>query len=390
MDNRVYVVRCPDYEEAEKGIARLFSMMGGPGRFVKPDERIALKVNLLRKAAPDEAVTTHPSVIRAVTATVAGAGARPIIVDSPGAGYRYTPRMLEAIYRINGLLQVAEQTGAELNYDTSYEEVSFPDGRQVKRFEVITPVRQSDGVFNLCKLKSHSFTYLTGAVKNNFGVIPGLRKPGYHARLRDTLRFTGMLLDLARLVSPRISIMDAIVAMEGDGPSAGTPKRAGLLLAAVNPLALDTVAGEIIGLARDSNPFLIEAEKQGLKPNHIDQVELIGPPLSEIRLPDFKLPATMHGGIGLGDHLNWWQRLVAPYFKSGLSLRPRVIKDRCTACGSCRRGCPVDAIRITGNRERPHASIADKTCIRCYCCHEMCAEDAIRLTGSLLYRLTRP
>jgi len=390
IDNRVYVVKCRDYGEAENGIKNLFSMMGGREEFARPDEKIALKANLLRKALPEDAVTTHPSIIRAVAKEVKEAGARPIIVDSPGAGYRYTEKMLASIYEINGIQQVAEECGIELNYDTNFEEVSFPEGRLVKRFEVLTPVKNADGVFNLCKLKSHSFTYLTGAVKNNFGVIPGIRKPGYHARLRDTLRFTGMLLDLARLVSPRISIMDAIVAMEGDGPSNGTPKKVGLLLAAKDPLALDIVASEIIGLPRDSNPFLLEAGHLDLKPNHINQVELIGASISEIRMPEFKLPSTMHGGIGLADHLNWWQRLVAPYFKSGLSLRPRVIKDRCTACGACQQGCPMEAIRIIRELKRPYASINDDICIRCYCCHEMCAEDAIRLKGSILYRLIKP
>jgi len=390
IDNRVYVVRCGDYEEAEIGLDRLFSMMGGLEQFVRPEERIALKPNLLRKAAPEEAVTTHPSIVRAVADAVKRAGAKAIIVDSPGAGYRYTKKMLESIYEINGLKRVAEETGAELNFDTSYDEISFQEGRQVKRFEILTPIRKSDGVFNLCKLKAHSFTYMTGAVKNNFGVIPGLRKPGYHARLRDTLRFAGMLLDLARLVSPRISIMDAVVAMEGDGPSNGNPKRVGLLLAAKDPLALDVVAGEIMGLPRDSNPFLLEAQNRKLEPHHIDQIELIGASIPELRVRDFHLPTTMHGGIGLGDHLNWWQKLVAPLFKSGLSLRPQVMKERCTACGACRQGCPMAAVRIMGDRKKPHASINDDLCIRCYCCHEMCAENAIILKGSLLYRLVQP
>ena len=184
--------------------------------------------------------------------------------------------------------------------------------------------------------------------------------------------------------------MDAIVAMEGDGPSNGTPKNIGLLLAATDPLALDIVASEIIGLPGDSNPFRLEAEHLGLNPNHIKQVDLIGANISEIRVPDFKFPSTMHGGIGLSDHLNWWQRQVAPYFKSGLSLRPKVMKDRCTACGACRQGCPMEAIRIVRDKKRPYASINDEICIRCYCCHEMCAEDAIRLEGSILYRLVKP
>ena len=96
----------------------------------------------------------------------------------------------------------------------------------IKRFEVIKAIREADRIINLCKLKIHTFSAMTGAVKNNFGVVPGLFKPGYHAKLKDGPRFAGMRLDLADLVAPRLSIMDAVVAMEGEmAPAPETPAR---------------------------------------------------------------------------------------------------------------------------------------------------------------------
>ena len=389
MDNRVYAMPCPDYGQAEERLVQLVDLMGGMNLFVNKGETIALKANLLRAGTPDEAVSTHPAVVSAVARMVKKSGAEPFIVDSPGAGFRFTEKVLTKIYNTNGMSKAADESGAKLNFDTTFEIVSFPDGKLIKRFEIITPILRADGILNLCKLKSHTFTAMTGAVKNNFGVIPGLAKPGYHAKLMDTGRFANMLLDLMSIVSSRISIMDAVIAMEGDGPSGGDPKQVGVFLGGTNPLALDVVAGEIIGLPRESNPILLEAENRGMQPNHMDQVELIGADISGLRTPDFKLPRTISQGTGFSDHLTWWQRPLQPLFKDSLTLKPRISKEKCIACGACHEACPVKAIAMVKSQEKPHAQIDDEKCIRCYCCHEMCADDAVILRRSLLYRFAQ-
>jgi ferredoxin len=291
---------------------------------------------------------------------------------------------LGRLYRKSGVDKAAEEAGIEVNLDVTSQAVSYPSGELVKRFEVITPVLEADGVFNLCKLKTHAFMSMTGAVKNNFGVIPGLAKPGYHAKLLDKGQFAGMLLDLAGYVSPRLSIMDAVVGMEGEGPgSAGTPRHVGLLLAARNQLALDVVASEIMGLSWENNPVLVKAEKRGLYPTHLEQVRVIGVDKSDLRIPDYKLPAAVLGGTGF-QNLPLWQRVLSPLFKPGFTLKPLVIRDRCTACGVCRDSCPMQAIAMV---DGSYAQIDDQACIRCYCCHEMCPHDAIELRSSLLHRI---
>lgn len=387
MDNKVYIIRCPGYDKARDRVEALLGMMGGIDRFAAPDESILLKVNLLRPADAQEAVSTHPAVVAAVAGMIRERGAKPVIADSPGAGYWYNLKTLDKIYRRCQMYQAAEEAGAEVNLDTSYETVSFSRGKLIKRFEIISPVLGADGIFNMCKLKTHSFMHMTGAVKNNFGVIPGLAKPGYHAKLKDTGRFAQMLLDLADLVSPRVSIMDAVVAMEGDGPSAGTPRRVGLLLGATNPLALDVVAGEIINLPRKRNPLLIEAEKRGLEPHHVSQVEVVGEDPSDLRMEDFKLPPTIFEGTGWGAHLVWWQRLLEPIVEDALTVKPRILREKCIACEACKDACPMKAISMA---DQQYASIDEKKCIRCYCCHEMCAEEAVILHRPWLNRLVKP
>jgi uncharacterized protein (DUF362 family)/Pyruvate/2-oxoacid:ferredoxin oxidoreductase delta subunit len=380
MDNKVFIVRCPDYGEVGDKIAELLAMMGGMGSFAAPRERIVLKPNLLQPVKPEKAVTTHPAVVAAVGRLVKNEGAIPIIADSPGSGYPYTEKTLDKFYRTCGMYQAAEEAGIAVNRDTTYATVPYPEGRLIKRFEVITPVLEADGVCNLCKLKTHLFMHMTGAVKNLFGVIPGLTKPGYHAKLRDTDRFADMLLDLAEYIPHRLSIMDAVTGLEGDGPSVkGNPRQVGLLIAARSPLALDVVASEIIGLQREHNPVLLAAENRGLYPSRLDEVELIGATIADLRITDYTLPATIVKGSGL-KRGNWLMTLV----KKGTTLQPRVIKEKCIACGVCRDSCPMGAITLLGGNS---AQINDDTCIRCYCCHEMCPESAITLQRSLLYRL---
>lgn len=376
--DKVFAVRCPDYEQAGKKITELLAMMGGMGQFAAPGEKIVLKVNLLRAAEPERAVTTHPEIVAAVGCMAKEAGATPVVADSPGSGYQYNQETLSRVYRTCGMDKAAHKASIEVNLDTTYEAVSFANGKLVKRFDVIIPVLEADGVFNLCKLKTHLFMGMTGAVKNNFGVIPGLAKPGYHAKLRDKDHFANMLLDLATYVSPRVSIMDAVVGMEGQGPGAGEPRHIGWLLAAKNPLALDVVASEIIGLDRADNPVLVAAEKRGLG-SRLEQIQIMGADVADLRIPDYEIPTTLLKGIGLGR----WTRL-APLFKSGTSLRPRILKNKCVACGTCHDACPTHAITMADGK---HAKINDKDCIRCYCCHEMCPSEAIELHSSWLYRI---
>jgi uncharacterized protein (DUF362 family)/Pyruvate/2-oxoacid:ferredoxin oxidoreductase delta subunit len=385
MESDVYIVQCPNYDEIEEKLTSLVNLMGGMAKFAKNGEKIVLKANLLREARPEQAVCTHPSVIAAVGGLARKEGALPVIADSPGGGYRYTAKTLDKIYRTSGMLEAAGKAGIEVNRDTTSRPVSYADGMLTKHFDIITPVFEADAVFNLCKMKTHLFTVMTGAVKNIFGVIPGLSKTGYHAKLHDATRFAGMLLDLAQYISPRLNIMDAVLAMEGDGPGSGDPRHVGLLLGSENPLALDVVAGEIMGIDRTQNPIIMEAERRALKPNRIEEIEIIGADLADVKVPDFKRSQVSAGSLGL-ESMPWYQRILEPLAKNAFTVRPRVIWDRCIACETCIEGCPVEAVSLVKER----AFIDDDKCIRCYCCHELCPEEAIGLFSSWLYQLLKP
>jgi len=375
--SKVYIIRCADYSQVDKKLAELIEMMGGASQFVTPNQRIALKPNLLLAAEREKAVTTEPSVVAATGKIFGKIAGSIVLVESPGSGYAYDKKTLEKTYQVCGMTDAAKNGGIELNYDTSFETLSFPEGKLVKRFEVITPILRCDSYFNLCKLKTHSLMIMTGGIKNIFGVIPGRSKPGYHSTMTTPELFAGMLLDLAALVPPKLTIMDAVIGMEGDGPFNGTPRHIGLLIASTDPLSLDIVVSQIMGVPFDKNPLLVEAKKRNLSPSGIDEIEVIGEPLEQIRIPDFKLPASF-----IKENKRVLMSFLKPLIKNSFTVDPRVIKSKCTACGTCKKACPRDAIEIN-----KVAMIDKKKCIRCYCCHEMCQYHAIELHKSLLYRM---
>ena len=382
-ENRVYAASCPGYGQAEGAIRALVAQMGGMGRFVRPGERIVLKANLLRAAPPESAICTHPAVVEAVARLVKEAGGTPVICDSPG-GALHKEAVLRSLYEKTGMAAAAAAAGAELSMDSSTRTVSLPDGKVLRQAEIITPVAEADGVIDLCKMKTHVLMSMTGAVKNLFGVIPGLSKVGYHATHPDQETFADVLLDLAGYVRPRLSLMDGILAMEGDGPgSSGIPRQAGLLLASANPLALDTAAGAIMNLPRQDNPVLLAAERRGLTPCRMEDVELIGGTVEELRMADYKFPASTKSN--LMDFLGPLARPAERLCKKALSQTPRIDGAKCVGCGICAKSCPGQAIAMTAPGKK--ARISQKACIHCYCCHELCPQRAVELHQSWLGRL---
>ena len=382
-ETQVYAASCPDYSQAEGAIRALVEQMGGMGRFVRPGERIVLKANLLRAAPPESAICTHPAVVEAVAKLVKEAGGTPVICDSPG-GALHKEAVLRSLYEKTGMAAAAAAAGAELSIDSSTRTVSLPEGKVLRQAEIITPVAEADGVIDLCKMKTHVLMSMTGAVKNLFGVIPGLSKVGYHATHPDHATFADVLLDLTGYVKPRLSLMDGILAMEGDGPgSSGTPRQAGLLLAAANPLALDTAAGAIMNLPRQDNPVLLAAERRGLTPCRMEDVELIGGTVEELRMADYKFPASTKSN--LMDFLGPLARPAERLCKKALSQTPRIDGAKCVGCGICAKSCPGQAIAMTAPGKK--ARISQKACIHCYCCHELCPQKAVELHQSWLGRL---
>ncbi len=385
----VVAARCADYEidTVRAALREVLAPLGGMGAFVKPRERIALKPNILMGSSPEDAIATHPVVVGAVALAVKEAGAHPVVVESPGTGVAHARLPIQRAFRKAGYLEAARRFGFEISLDTDWEMVSNPEGHLAKRLEVINPIMRADGVINLPKFKTHMFMIFTGATKNLFGVIPGLNKAAYHARLDDPRRFADMLLDVAYFVRPRLNIVDGILGMEGDGPgTSGRPRHLGLLLAGADPVAVDVACCRVVGIDTGVVPVLAAARERGLWSGREADVDTLGVPVAAVRVKGFAMPGSYSGmGIGRVGPLDGLLRPVLRRFNR--VPRPKV--GRCTLCAICEGSCPDKAIVM--DREARVARVDDSLCIRCYCCHEVCPSAAIDLeftgAGRVLHRL---
>jgi uncharacterized protein (DUF362 family)/Pyruvate/2-oxoacid:ferredoxin oxidoreductase delta subunit len=386
----VVAARCADYgiEAVLAAVREVLAPLGGMAAFVKPGERIALKPNIILAAAPESAITTHPAVVGAVAILVREAGAHPVVIESPGSGVVHVKPVIERAYRKAGYRAAAERYGFEICLDMDWEWVSCPEARLVKRLEVMAPILRVDGVINLAKLKTHTFMTFTGATKNLFGVIPGLNKVAYHAKLADPRRFAHMLLDVADFVRPRLHLVDGIVGIEGQGPgTAGTPRALGVLLAGADPVAVDVACCRIAGIDTKAVPVLVAARERGRWSGRAEDVDTLGVPVANLRVKDFVMPVMYTRATGLSA-LGVFDETLRPMLR-GFNAMPRPKAGRCTLCGSCEQACPGKA--ITMDEQAGAAKVDDSLCIRCYCCHEVCPSAAIDLEygglGRVLHRL---
>lgn len=372
----VALVACKDYDEARIAAAvdEGLSLLGGIERFVRPGERLLLKPNLLAGAAPEKAVTTHPMVFKAVARRFVACGAKLSYGDSPGFGRP------ESAARRAGLTRAAEEAGVALADFMSSKTVSFPEGRLIKQFTIVQGVLDADGVISLPKFKTHALTRLTGAVKNQFGCIPGFLKGEFHARLPELDRFARMLVDVTRFVRPRLYVMDAVVAMEGNGPRSGTPAPLGALLLSDDPIAIDAAAARMV----DLDPALVPTIRQGLETGlgSCMDMEIAGAPLEQFVRRDFKVDRRREGAKGA------LPRLLARVMRETIVPRPVINTAVCSRCGTCVQVCPVSpkAVDFRAGKDTP-PSHDYHICIRCYCCQEYCPDGAITVSTPLLGRL---
>ena len=215
----VSIVPCPNYEPetARRALAAVLEPLGGLA-WVEPGMKIAVKANLVARMKPETAAATHPALVTELCRMLTERGAEVVVGDSPGGPF--TAAWVGSVYTGTGMHAV-EAAGAQLNSDYSTCEVSFPEGNTVKSFPYTAWLEKADAVIDFAKLKTHAMAGMTCAVKNFFGAIPGTRKPEFHYMHPLTADFCDMLCDLAAYVKPRLTLVDAVMCMEGNGPTQG-------------------------------------------------------------------------------------------------------------------------------------------------------------------------
>jgi uncharacterized protein (DUF362 family)/Pyruvate/2-oxoacid:ferredoxin oxidoreductase delta subunit len=370
---KVAIVRCADYKNThvEAALSKSLTLLGGIRKFVKKGDRVLLKVNLLTGRKPEDAVTTHPSVVRAVIRLVKAAGGKPSVADSPSASSIHS---FDHQAEVCGLKQVCEELKVPLFELSEPIQTPVPNGKVAKSFMLSGKLKDFDVIINLPKLKTHSLTGFTGGIKNLYGCVSGRHKGYYHIIAQDGQRFSEMLLDLFSVVKPQLNILDAVVSMEGNGPSAGDPRRTELILAATDALALDAVACAIIDMEKEV-PVLNIAKKRKMPQAELSHIEVLGEPIHKVKVKDFKRPGSMA--------MFMIPTPVRKLVRNFILRKPVVVPEICINCGSCARVCPKNA--ITMERGRPVFDY--DLCIRCYCCQEVCPQKAIVLKGNFIYNL---
>jgi len=374
MINSISLKRCSGYdpEEVYEKVAEAVDLLGGMSCFARNGESILIKPNLLTAKAVDAAVTTHPSVVRAIIRLVKEAGATPFVGDSPAIG---SP---EKVAQKCEILNVCESEGVEFVGFTDAVEVDNPEGYIFKRLEVARAAIEADGIINVPKLKTHAQMNLTMGVKNIFGCVPGKRKPQWHLSAGvDTAHFANMILDLYQFIRPRLTVMDAVVAMEGNGPASGDPRSVGLITAAKEALTIDALCAQLLGVKAEDVPILAAALDRDLRGADIKTAELLGDDAESFHVKGFKLPPLVHTRFTEG----------LPYFlgsrlRKSLTVRPHIINSKCTLCNHCVNVCPA---RIMSSDNR--IKIDYDKCIRCFCCQEMCPNEAITSKAGWLKKI---
>ena len=365
-------------ESARAALESVLSPIGGLD-FIKQGMHVVIKANLVSAMKPGEAATTHPTLLCALCDMLRERGALVVIGDSPGG--LYNAAFVGRVYSVTGMRE-CEAHGATLNNDFSEKSASFPEGRVLKDFTYTGYLDSADVIINFCKLKSHGMMGMSCAAKNMFGTIPGIIKPEYHYRFPKYEDFADMIVDLDEYFHPTLSIADAVVGMEGNGPTAGTPKAMNCLIASHSPHNLDMVAAHILGFTREELPILDAAYRRGLVPEKYEDVKVIGNAENFV-LSDFERVVERRSLQFTGDGKNPIKRLFGAVAGAVLKTKPVLKRDMCVGCGICRDICPAKAIVIKDKK----AVIDRGACIRCFCCQEFCPKSAMKVHRTALAKI---
>jgi len=364
MEN-VVIKKCMDYdlEKVTAAIKGGFDLLGGLEKYINKDDKVLLKVNCLFPTEPEKAVTTHPVFVQAVIRVIKERTSNIFVGDSPGFG-----SFLGGAKKC-GYDQVARDENITLVEFREEEDIRYDGALNYKNFKVDGIINRVDKIINLPKFKTHGLMYMTLAVKNMFGIIPGTGKAGYHFRAgRDKMLFAKMLVDLYRAKPPVMNIVDGIIGMEGNGPGGGEPVNAGVIVMGQDGFAVDHVMPQIAGLDPDK-VWTNLVYKKFINGGNAPAVNVLGEKIQDVKGKKFTPVAEDRGTAMFGP------KFMRNFIKDLLSPKQVYIREKCTACLKCVKSCPVDA--LVYNKEKKQIDCDYDKCISCFICQEICPEKAI-------------
>lgn len=351
------------YDTLKKEFFEIMDTLGG--NLITSGTHVLIKPNLLSPATPQQAILTHPHIVKAAVEYVLSRGARPQISDSPAMG------SFAKILKIGGIEDAIKECDVTCReFDRS---VNVDIGEPFHTIEIAEDAMNADIIINLPKLKTHSQMLLTLGVKNMFGCIIGYRKPEWHLRAGVNRAFFAKLLVLIyERIKPTFTILDGILAMEGEGPgSSGVPRELGVLMGSRDAHAMDSTVCRMLRLPPERLLTVKIAQDMGL----IDEkIEVVG---HLPRITDFQFPQVVP--------LLYGPRILHGFIRKHLLQRPVCNDTMCRACEECLKICPAGAISFSEKAIR----FDYHRCIRCYCCIEVCPYGALHASETLAGRITR-
>jgi uncharacterized protein (DUF362 family)/NAD-dependent dihydropyrimidine dehydrogenase PreA subunit len=393
MSAKVSIVKCNNYEPAvvQQGIRSALDLLGGINGFIKPNSKVLVKPNLLMSKSPDCAITTHPEVVRAVIRMLKEINCKVVVGDGPSAWAQYIENVDE-VYEVTGIKKVCQDEDVRL--------VNFDKRRMRDKFPLTTELDECDHLISLPKFKTHELTLITGAIKNLFGLVSGTYKIELHKNYFAPDEFAKILVDIYQEAKPDLTIIDGILAMEGDGPAtSGITRQLGLLLCGSDCVALDTIMAKIMGIPQQEVLTTKEAALRNLGEAVFSRIKTEGEDIDKLNIRPFILPKNSTAGTRKTTNL---PPVVKKILKSLVRYYPYSLYLKCIRCGRCVKICPKQCIRLkkSGIFPPPLAALGDfakqkhmvlkidySKCIACFCCQETCPAAAIGVKKSLLAKL---
>ncbi|MEA3343058.1 MAG: DUF362 domain-containing protein [archaeon] len=360
---KVSIIKKSSYTNIDKPVKKAVALAGGLD--IISSDRVLIKPNLMRATKPEDGITTHPEIVRAIMHLVKTKTDNISVGDGSGSK---DLKQTEKALKTTGIKDAAKDIAKVVNFDREFQKVKIPN-KTIKEILITKEISKHNYLITVPKMKTHCLTGITGATKNLYGCLYRTQKKAVHAKTPDINDFCNFLLDLYLLAKPKFALMDGITAMEGDGPSAGELKKANIILASKDALALDYICAKIMDFNAEKLPFFKIAIKRGLL--NPEEIEIRGMPINAVR-QKFKPPK---------QDLNSSTKIPA-FIKKIYQRKLAVHKEICIKCGVCKKQCPVGAIEL-----KPYPVFDTKKCIRCLCCHELCPKKAIYLKENLFFKI---
>ncbi len=233
---------------------------------VKKDSTLFLKPNFTYPYYK-EGITTSPQFIKSILEILKDRADNVIIGESNGGNHSFTA---DEAFKGHGMHEICKETGVELVNLSKMPCRTVEEQIQDKKVKVLLPDLLLDDVdcfISVPVLKVHVMTYLTLSIKNLWGCYPDTMRCLHHKNLSQKLAL------ITKKLNPKLIVLDGTYALDGHGPMYGEPKELDLLLSSNNPVTLDSLCANIMGISVEKAEHIMMCEKEGLGSTDLKKVK---------------------------------------------------------------------------------------------------------------------